>query len=119
MVIQRLRHTLTVKRGQTKLPQPNRIDVQFTLDSRLNVADASAELLERLDESVRLRMIADAARCLSAVLIPAVVASMAGASRTLPAPVIGFDDPEFQRIRLCATSCRALQNRPFSGYRRQ
>jgi asparagine synthase (glutamine-hydrolysing) len=93
-------HTLTVKRGQTALPQPKPYwDVRFSLDSRLNVPDASVELLARLDESVRLRLIADVplgAFLSGGVDSSAVVASMAGVS-ALPVCTcaIGFDDPKF------------------------
>lgn len=91
--------TLTIRRGQP-VPAPVQYwDVRFTLDNPLSLADASAELTERLRESVRLRMIADVplgAFLSGGVDSSAVVATMAGLS---PEPVntcsIAFDDPAF------------------------
>jgi asparagine synthase (glutamine-hydrolysing) len=93
-------HTLTWRRGQTGLPEPQAYwDVHFTLDSRISAADAESELRARVTESVRLRMIADVplgAFLSGGVDSSAVVAAMAGLSS---APVrtcaIGFDDPQF------------------------
>ncbi|MDO8285249.1 MAG: amidotransferase 1, exosortase A system-associated [Rhodoferax sp.] len=92
-------HTLTIRRGQP-IPQPVAYwDVQFTLDNPISEADAQAELVERLQESVRLRMIAEVplgAFLSGGVDSSAVVAMMAGLSDN---PVntcsIGFDDPAF------------------------
>lgn len=51
--------TLTVKRG-APVPELHQYwDVRFTLDNRISDADAEAEFIERLRESVRLRMISD------------------------------------------------------------
>lgn len=91
--------TLRVVRGRP-LPEPRSYwDVRFTLDNRLTLADATAELVERLKTSVRLRMIADVplgAFLSGGVDSSAVVATMAGLSG---APVntcsIAFDDPAF------------------------
>jgi asparagine synthase (glutamine-hydrolysing) len=93
-------HTLTWRRGQSAMPEPQAYwDVHFTLDSRISAQDAQAELRERVQESVRLRMIADVplgAFLSGGVDSSAVVAAMAGLSS---APVrtcaIGFDDPQF------------------------
>ena len=50
---------LTIRRGQP-VPEPVRYwDVRFTLDNALSVDDAMAELRDRLQESVRLRMISE------------------------------------------------------------
>ena len=92
-------HSLTIRRGQP-IPQPVAYwDVRFSLDNPISEADAQAELVVRLKESVRLRMIAEVplgAFLSGGVDSSAVVALMAGLSET---PVntcsIGFDDPAF------------------------
>ena len=92
-------HTLTVRRGKA-LPQPREYwDVRFTLDNQASEAVAQAELVERLQESVRLRMISEVplgAFLSGGVDSSAVVAMMAGASSE---PVntcsIAFSDPAF------------------------
>jgi len=92
-------HTLTLTRGQP-LPAPQPYwDVHFTLDNPISEADAQAELVERLREATRLRMIAEVplgAFLSGGVDSSAVVAMMAGLSNE---PVntcsIGFDDPRF------------------------
>ncbi|BAL25902.1 XrtA/PEP-CTERM system amidotransferase [Azoarcus sp. KH32C] len=91
--------TLVVRRGEP-VPEPKTYwDVHFTLDSPLSLEDATAELGERLRESVRLRMISDVplgAFLSGGVDSSAVVATMAGLSAE---PVntcsIAFDDPAF------------------------
>ena len=92
-------HTLTIRRGQPVREPVEYWDVRFTLDNPISDADAQAELVERLRESVRLRMIAEVplgAFLSGGVDSSAVVATMAGLSQ---APVntcsIGFDDPSF------------------------
>jgi len=93
-------HTLTVKRGQP-IGQPVEYwDVRFTLDNRISQADAQAELVQRLQESVRLRMIAEVplgAFLSGGVDSSAVVAMMAGLSGDAPVNTcsIAFDDPAF------------------------
>jgi len=92
-------HTLCWRRGDAA-PQPRAYwDVRFSLDNPITEADACAELRQRLDESVRLRMIAEVplgAFLSGGVDSSAVVASMAGLS---DGPVntcsIAFDDPAF------------------------
>ena len=92
-------HTLTVRRGQP-IPEPVEYwDVLFSLDNPVSDSDAQEELVERLKESVRLRMIAEVplgAFLSGGVDSSAVVATMAGLSQ---APVntcsIGFDDPAY------------------------
>ena len=92
-------HMLSIRRGQP-LPQPKPYwDLRFTLDARISAAEAQEELLRRLDESVKLRMISEVplgAFLSGGVDSSAVVASMARASN---APVntcsIAFDDPAF------------------------
>jgi asparagine synthase (glutamine-hydrolysing) len=92
-------HTLCIRRGRpVPAPQPY-WDVRFTLDNPISVEDASAELVERLRESVRLRMISEVplgAFLSGGVDSSAVVAMMAGVSAD---PVntcsIAFDDPAY------------------------
>ena len=92
-------HTLTIRRGRP-VPEPREYwDVRFTLDNRIGEREAQAELVERLRESIRLRMIAEVplgAFLSGGVDSSAVVAMMAGAS---PEPVntcsIAFNDPAY------------------------
>jgi asparagine synthase (glutamine-hydrolysing) len=91
--------TLMVKRG-VPVPEPRQYwDVRFTLDNRISDADAKAEFIERLRESVRLRMISDVpfgAFLSGGVDSSAVVATM---TRISNEPVntcsIAFSDPEY------------------------
>ncbi|MDE2161110.1 MAG: amidotransferase 1, exosortase A system-associated, partial [Burkholderiales bacterium] len=95
-------HTLVIRRGEA-LREPREFwDVRFTLDAKISEAEAREELLRRLDESVRLRMIAEVplgAFLSGGVDSSAVVAAMAGLSS---GPVntcsIGFDDPAYNEI---------------------
>ncbi|MEP7207677.1 MAG: XrtA/PEP-CTERM system amidotransferase [Casimicrobiaceae bacterium] len=92
-------HSLTIQRGRP-VPAPRAYwDVRFTLDNPISEADAGAELVERLRESVRLRMIAEVplgAFLSGGVDSSAVVAMMASASSE---PVntcsIAFADPAY------------------------
>ena len=52
-------HTLTIKRGAPAGVPKEYWDVSFTLDNPMTVADASDELVARLRESVKLRMISE------------------------------------------------------------
>jgi asparagine synthase (glutamine-hydrolysing) len=96
-------HTLTVKRG-APLPEAREYwDVRFTADNPIGADDAQAELVERLRESVRLRMISEVplgAFLSGGVDSSAVVAMMAGQSAT---PVntcsISFADPAYDESR--------------------
>ncbi|NDP38745.1 MAG: amidotransferase 1, exosortase A system-associated [Rhodoferax sp.] len=92
-------HTLTIRRGQPMGEPVAYWDVKFSLDNPISEVDAQVELVQRLQESVRLRMIAEVplgAFLSGGVDSSAVVAAMAGLS---PEPVntcsIGFDDPAF------------------------
>ncbi len=92
-------HCLSIRRGGPVREPVEYWDVRFTLDNPISQADAQAELVERLRESVRLRMIAEVplgAFLSGGVDSSAVVAMMAGISS---GPVntcsIGFDDPAF------------------------
>lgn len=75
--------TLLVKRGEP-VPEPREYwDVRFTLNNPVSVEDACAELNRRLNESIRLRMIAEVplgAFLSGGVDSSAVVALMAGLS---------------------------------------
>ncbi|HWU83829.1 MAG TPA: XrtA/PEP-CTERM system amidotransferase [Rhodocyclaceae bacterium] len=109
-------HTLTLRRGQP-VPSPRPYwNVRFTLDAKIGVEDAQAELRARIDESVRLRMIAEVplgAFLSGGVDSSVVVASMAGISGAgdcNAAPVrtcaIGFDDPAFNESAYAAEVAR-------------
>jgi len=99
-------HTLCVKRG-TPLPAPKEYwDVRFTLDTKLNEHEAAEELVARLRESVRLRMISEVplgAFLSGGVDSSAVVAMMAGLSAdpvntcSIAFTEPGFDESEFAR----------------------
>jgi asparagine synthase (glutamine-hydrolysing) len=92
-------HTLTIRRGQP-IPEPQRYwDLRFTLDSSISEPEAAQELVRRLQESVKLRMIAEVplgAFLSGGVDSSAVVQAMAGLSSD---PVntcsIAFADPKF------------------------
>ena len=92
-------HTLLLKRGEP-VPEPREYwDVRFTLDNPISQTDAQAELMARIEESVRLRMISEVplgAFLSGGVDSSAVVAVMAGLSKE---PVntcsISFSDPKY------------------------
>jgi asparagine synthase (glutamine-hydrolysing) len=100
-------HSLLVRHGQP-LAEPREFwDVRFTLDNPVSAADAQAELVHRLKESVRLRMISEVplgAFLSGGVDSSAVVAMMAGQS---DGPVntcsIAFDDPAFNESEFAQT----------------
>jgi asparagine synthase (glutamine-hydrolysing) len=110
-------HTLTLRRGQSA-PAPRCYwDVRFSGDNRMSAEDAQAELVRRLHDSVRLRMIAE--RPLGAFLSggvdsSAVVAMMAkqsaGAVNTCS---ISFDDPKFDETRFAQQIADRYQTRHF------
>lgn len=92
-------HTLAIRRGEPVGEPREYWDVRFTLDNPTSTEDACAELVHRLQESVKLRMIAEVplgAFLSGGVDSSAVVATMAGLSN---GPVntcsIAFDDPRF------------------------
>jgi asparagine synthase (glutamine-hydrolysing) len=110
-------HTLTLVRGRA-VPAPREYwDVRFTLDNPIDERGACAELIERLAESVRLRMIAEVplgAFLSGGVDSSAVVAAMADAS---DAPVntcsIAFDDPAFDETRYAEAVAQRYRTRHF------
>lgn len=90
-------HSLCLRRGQPLEPPRRYWDVQFTGANPISAEDAQAELVERLRESVRLRMISEVplgAFLSGGVDSSAVVAMMAGRS-TEPVNTcsISFEDP--------------------------
>ncbi len=92
-------HTLSLQRGQPPGEAREYWDVRFSLDNPISHRDACAELVARLNESVKLRMISEVplgAFLSGGVDSSAVVAVMAGLSRE---PVntcsISFGDPAF------------------------
>ncbi|MBL8533437.1 MAG: amidotransferase 1, exosortase A system-associated [Betaproteobacteria bacterium] len=92
-------HTLTIRRGKPLPPPACYWDVEFTLDSTISDDEAQEELVRRLRESVRLRMISEVplgAFLSGGVDSSAVVASMATQS-TSPVKTcsISFADPAF------------------------
>lgn len=92
-------HTLTIQRGGPMAEPVAYWDVRFSLDNPISQADAQAELVQRLKESVRLRMISEVplgAFLSGGVDSSAVVAVMAGlSSEPVNTCSIGFDDPAF------------------------
>jgi asparagine synthase (glutamine-hydrolysing) len=92
-------HSLTIRRNQPIGRPVPYWDVRFSLDNPISPADAQAELVARLNESVRLRMIAEVplgAFLSGGVDSSAVVAVMAGlSSEPVNTCSIGFDDPAF------------------------
>ncbi|MDE2453514.1 MAG: amidotransferase 1, exosortase A system-associated [Burkholderiales bacterium] len=92
-------HTLAIRRGEPVGEPREYWDVRFTLDSRISAEEAQEELLRRLDESVKLRMISEVplgAFLSGGVDSSAVVASMAQvSSQPVNTCSIAFDDPKF------------------------
>src|SRR5688572_2300316 len=110
-------HTLTIRRGEP-LPEPREYwDVRFTLDNRMSEKDAQAELVDRLQESVRLRMIADVplgAFLSGGVDSSAVVAMMAGASgEPVNTCSISFSDPAFDESQYARRVAERYRTRHF------
>jgi asparagine synthase (glutamine-hydrolysing) len=110
-------HTLVLRRGQPA-PAPRRYwDVRFTGDNAISADDAQAELVHRLQESVRLRMISEVplgAFLSGGVDSSAVVAMMAGQSS---GPVntcsISFDDPRFDETQFAQQVANRYATRHF------
>jgi asparagine synthase (glutamine-hydrolysing) len=106
-----------VKRGEP-LPEPREYwDVRFTGDNAISAADAQTELVERLRDSVRLRMISEVplgAFLSGGVDSSAVVAMMAALSQ---APVntcsISFADPAYDESRFAQQVAERYATRHF------
>jgi len=99
-------HTLVIRRGQPVGEPREYWDVDFTLTNPIGVEDACTELVRRLKESVKLRMIAEVplgAFLSGGVDSSAVVQAMAGLS---DGPVntcsIAFDDPAYNESEFAA-----------------
>ena len=110
-------HTLTIRRGAPIAEPVEYWDPRFTLDRRLTLADATLELCSRLDESVRLRLIAEVplgAFLSGGVDSSAVVTAMAGASSE---PVntcsIAFADPAFDESAYALQVAERYRTRHF------
>ena len=110
-------HTLTLRRGQPAATPREYWDVRFTLDNPIGESDAQAELVERLRESVRLRMISEVPLgdfLSGGVDSSAVVATMAGVSEQ---PVntcsISFSDPAFDESRYAREVAARYRTRHF------
>lgn len=109
--------TFTLRRGERPAAPVEYWDVRFTLAERIDLPEAIAELDRRLEESVRLRMIADVplgAFLSGGVDSSAVVAAMA---RIDPTPVntcsMAFDDPAFDESRFAQMVAERYRTRHF------
>ena len=110
-------HTLTIRRGSA-IPEPREYwDVRFTLSNAISESDARAELISRLAESVRLRMIAEVplgAFLSGGVDSSAVVAMMAGASgEPVNTCSISFSDPAYDESRFARKVAERYRTRHF------
>lgn len=110
-------HTLQIRRGHP-VPEPQEYwNLRFTLDNRIDEVEAREELLRRLDESVRLRMIAEVplgAFLSGGVDSSAVVASMARAgSEPVNTCSIAFDDPAFNESEFAQSVAERYGTRHF------
>jgi asparagine synthase (glutamine-hydrolysing) len=110
-------HTLTLRRGEP-LPEPRAYwDVRFTLDNRISEPEAQAELVQRLQESVKLRMISDVplgAFLSGGVDSSAVVAMMAGVSgQPVNTCSISFSDPAFDESKYARQVAERYRTRHF------
>jgi asparagine synthase (glutamine-hydrolysing) len=109
--------TLVVQRGK-RLPEPKQYwDPRFTGDAEISAADAQVELLERIRESVKLRMISEVplgAFLSGGVDSSAVVSAMASLSAE---PVntcsIAFSDPAFDESKYAQQVAERYQTRHF------
>jgi asparagine synthase (glutamine-hydrolysing) len=110
-------HTLTLKRGEPAPPPRRYWDVRFTGENRITPEDAQRELVERLKESVRLRMISEVplgAFLSGGVDSSAVVAMMAEqAAGPVNTCSISFDDPKFDETRFAQQVADRYQTRHF------
>jgi len=110
-------HTLLVRRA-APLPAPAEYwDVHFTQDAKVGDNEAREELLHRLEESVRLRLIAEVplgAFLSGGVDSSAVVATMA---RVAEGPVntcsISFSDPRFDEAEYASSVAQRYRTRHF------
>src|SRR5450755_1702384 len=111
-------HTLAIKVGARNLPSQREYwDVNFAPDSSITEENALEELRQRLEESVRIRLISEVplgAFLSGGVDSSAVVATMAGLSAD---PVntcsIAFDDPAFDEAAFAQTVADRYRTRHF------
>ena len=110
-------HTLTLRRGDPPAMPKMYWDPRFTLDAVITPSDAFAELTQRLDESVRLRLISEVplgAFLSGGVDSSTVVAAMAQSSAE---PVntcsIAFADPAFDESRFAQIVADRYKTRHF------
>jgi asparagine synthase (glutamine-hydrolysing) len=110
-------HTLTLRRGEPPGEPRAYWDVRFTLDNPITERDAQAELVERLKESVRLRMISEVplgAFLSGGVDSSAVVAMMAGvAQEPVNTCSISFTDPAFDEAKYAQQVAQRYGTRHF------
>lgn len=111
-------HTLTVTRGQRLSAPAPYWDVAFGADGPTDLASASDELVERLREAVRIRLVAEVplgAFLSGGVDSSAMVALMSGLSDD---PVntcsIGFGDPRYNESAYAEAVAERYQTRHFS-----
>jgi len=109
--------SLCIRRGEPPPAPKTYWDVRFSLDNPLSLGEACAELTERLDESVRLRMIADVplgAFLSGGVDSSAVVACMASqSSEPVNTCSMAFDDPAFNESEFAQMVADRYQTRHF------
>ncbi|MBX9965110.1 MAG: amidotransferase 1, exosortase A system-associated [Burkholderiales bacterium] len=109
--------TLTIVRGRPVGEPVEYWDVRFTLDNRIDAATAGEELVARLRESIRLRMISEVplgAFLSGGVDSSAVVAAMAGlSSDPINTCSIGFRDPRFDETRYAKAVAERYRTRHF------
>ena len=110
-------HMLTIRHGQPVPPPRPYWDVRFTGDSKLTLPQACDELVERLRESVRLRLIAEVplgAFLSGGVDSSGVVATMAGLSdEPVNTCSIAFDDPQFNESEFARQVAERYRTRHF------
>ena len=110
-------HTLTIRRGQPVAEPREYWDVRFTLDNPISEHDAQAELVERLKESIRLRMISEVplgAFLSGGVDSSAVVAIMAGVgAEPVNTCSIAFSDPAFDESKYARQVAERYRTRHF------
>lgn len=110
--------TLTLVRGKGQVEPKPFWDVRFSLDNPISEADAEAELLERIDESVRLRMVSEVpigAFLSGGVDSSTIVAMMAGAhTEKINTCSIAFSDPQYDESDYATAVAKRYATRHFS-----
>ncbi len=110
-------HTLTLRRGEPAAQPVQYWDPRFTLDRAISMDEATTELSAMIDESVRLRMIAEVplgAFLSGGVDSSAVVAAMAGlSSEPVNTCSIAFADPAFDETRYAQMVADRYRTRHF------